>query len=112
MITRDTVSKDLVYEEVIITSQEDMERSLFHVFTPEQDTSNHQEEDEQPSSSRSSVEVSTRPVTFSDLIPFPKWEMSLKTRARPPTYHLTSTDHINYITTKKNKKQPKAKKQV
>lgn len=25
----------------IISSQEEMEKSLFHVFTPEQDTSNH-----------------------------------------------------------------------
>lgn len=110
LIHRDTFSEDLVFEEEIITSQEGMERSLFHVFTPEQDTSNHQEEEEQPSSSWSSVEVSTRPVTFSDLIPIPKRERSLKTRARPPTYHLTSTDHINYITSK-NKKQPKGKNQ-
>ncbi|KAL1276251.1 hypothetical protein QQF64_035874 [Cirrhinus molitorella] len=43
LIHRDTFSEDLVYEEVIITSQEDMERFLFCVFTTEQDTSNHQE---------------------------------------------------------------------
>lgn len=44
-----TFSEDVVSEEVvIITSQEDMERSLFYVFTLEQDTSNHQEKDEQP----------------------------------------------------------------
>ena len=45
-----TFSEDVVVSEevLIIVSQEDMESSLFHDFTPEQDSSNHQEEDEYP----------------------------------------------------------------
>ncbi len=55
------------------------------------------------------MEVSTRPITFSDLILIPKRERTLRARAEAPTYHLTSNDLINYITTKKDKKQPKGK---
>ena len=80
------------------------------IITPEQDTSNHQEEDEQPSTSRSSIQVSTRPVTFSELIPITKWERSLRIMTKLPNYHLTSIDHINYITTKNNKKTTKGKR--
>ena len=96
-------------EVVIVTFQEDMERSLFYVFTPEADASNHQEQHKQPKTAGSSIEVSTRPFTFSDLIQIPKWEKILRQRAKPPTIHLTNIEHINYIAAKKNETKPKGK---
>lgn len=52
-------------------------------------------------------------VTFRDLIPIPKWERSLRTKANPPTHHLTSIYHIKYIARnppQKNKPQRKEEK--
>lgn len=68
-------------------------KTLISLFVPVQVTSNHLAENVQPSASgRPSMELSTGPITFSDLmtydlIPFGKW----------------FGNHINYIRSKKNK---------
>lgn len=65
-------------------------RHLFHDFTAEQHTSNHREEDEQPSTSGSSIEVSTKPSAT-----FPKRERGLRTLNKRRPHQGLSTLHIN-----------------
>ncbi|KAK0137432.1 hypothetical protein N1851_026357 [Merluccius polli] len=85
----------VVFEEVVLEEDTD----LFNAFTPQEETHS---QDEEPSTS-----TSMRSVKFSDLISVPHRERAIRKRAKPPSYNLTSEQHIEYITSKiSSSKQP------
>ena len=50
-----------------------------------------------------------RSVKFSYLISVPHRERAIRKRANPPSYNLTSEQHIEYITSKKSSSKQPAK---
>ena len=52
---------------------------------------------------------SVRSVTFNDLISMPQRERAIRKRVKPPSYNLTSEQHIEYIQTKKSSSKHPAK---
>ena len=48
-------------------------------------------------------------VTFTDLITVPQRERAIRKRMKPPSYNLTSEEHIDYITKKKSSSKKPAK---
>ncbi|XP_041955286.1 uncharacterized protein LOC121714149 [Alosa sapidissima] len=83
----------VVFEEVVLEEVPEEDNDIFNQFTPQEETHSP---DEGPSTSTS--------VTFTDLITVPQRERAIRKRMKPPSYNLSSEEHIDYIT-KKNIQQ-------
>ncbi|XP_035852568.1 uncharacterized protein LOC116050023, partial [Sander lucioperca] len=91
----------VVLEEVVLEDVPEEDNDLFNQFTPQEETHS---QDEGPSTS-----TSVRSVTFTDLISMPQRERVIRKRVKPPSYNLTSEQHIEYIKTEKSSSKQPAK---
>ncbi|KAG5278319.1 hypothetical protein AALO_G00097640 [Alosa alosa] len=85
----------VVFEEVVLEEVPEEDNDIFNQFTPQEETHSP---DEGPSTSTS--------VTFTDLITVPQRERAIRKRMKPPSYNLSSEEHIDYITKKTSSKKP------